>query len=113
MAFHSFRHFSTIFLYCCNHFPAEQLFKKAETIINAMRTNKNEGYRLLVEAAKLGHREARSILAWARLLGTPLGPTSLRVVIDDIPNIFKVFKELADTGLPSAHMVYTQYNKQY
>lgn len=83
---------------------AEQLFKKAESIINAMRTNKHEGYRLLVEAAKLGHREARSILAWARLLGTPLGPTSLRVAIDDIPNIFKVFKELADTGLPSAHM---------
>ncbi|XP_071558269.1 protein sel-1 homolog 1 isoform X2 [Temnothorax nylanderi] len=83
---------------------AEQLFKKAESIINAMRANKHEGYRLLVEAAKLGHREARSILAWARLLGTPLGPTSLRVAIDDIPNIFKVFKELADTGLPSAHM---------
>ncbi|KAL0126931.1 hypothetical protein PUN28_005336 [Cardiocondyla obscurior] len=83
---------------------AEQMFKKAENIINAMRANKQEGYRLLVEAAKLGHREARSILAWARLLGTPLGPTSLRVAIDDIPNIFKVFKELADTGLPSAHM---------
>lgn len=97
------RYFSIVFLYL---FLAEQLFKKAESIINAMRTNKHEGYRLLVEAAKLGHREARSILAWARLLGTPLGPTSLRVAIDDIPNIFKVFKELADTGLPSAHMVY-------
>ncbi|XP_011868899.1 PREDICTED: protein sel-1 homolog 1 [Vollenhovia emeryi] len=83
---------------------AELLFKKAEGIINAMRANKHEGYRLLVEAAKLGHREARSILAWARLLGTPLGPASLRVAIDDIPNIFKVFQELADTGLPSAHM---------
>lgn len=106
MTFYLFRYFLTIFLYCYNLFPAEQLFRKAESIINAMRTNKHEGYRLLVEAAKLGHRGARSILAWARLLGTPLGPTSLRVVIDDIPNIFKVFKELADTGLPSAHMVY-------
>ncbi|XP_011697272.1 PREDICTED: protein sel-1 homolog 1 [Wasmannia auropunctata] len=83
---------------------AEQLFKKAEGIINAMRANKHEGYRLLVEAAKLGHREARSILAWGRLLGTPLGSPSLRVAIDDIPNIFQIFKELADTGLPSAHM---------
>lgn len=108
MAFHPC-YFLMIFLYCYDFFLAEQLFKKAESIINAMRANKHEGYRLLVEAAKLGHREARSILAWARLLGTPLGPTSLRVAIDDIPNIFKVFKELADTGLPSAHMVYTQY----
>ncbi|XP_011630566.1 protein sel-1 homolog 1 [Pogonomyrmex barbatus] len=83
---------------------AEQLYKKAESIINAMRANKQEGYRLLIEAAKLGHREARSLLAWARLLGTPLAPISPRVAIDDIVNIFKVFKELADTGLPSAHM---------
>ncbi|XP_018355444.1 PREDICTED: protein sel-1 homolog 1 [Trachymyrmex septentrionalis] len=83
---------------------AEQLFKKAESIINAMRANKEEGYRLLVEAAKLGHREAKSILTWARLLGSPLGSTTLEVAINDIPNIFKIFKELADTGLPSAHM---------
>ena len=86
-------------------FLAEQLFKKAESIINAMRANKEEGYRLLVEAAKLGHREAKSILTWARLLGSPLGSTTLEVAINDIPNIFKIFKELADTGLPSAHMV--------
>jgi len=71
-----------------------------------MRANKEEGYRLLVEAAKLGHREAKSILTWARLLGSPLGSTTLEVAINDIPNIFKIFKELADTGLPSAHMVY-------
>ncbi|XP_072756107.1 protein sel-1 homolog 1 [Anoplolepis gracilipes] len=83
---------------------AEQLFKNAQNILNAMRANKSEGYELLIEAAKLGHREARSILAWARLLGSRLGPASLRVSIDDIPSIFEIFKELADTGLPSAHM---------
>jgi len=70
-----------------------------------MRANKTEGYGLLIEAAKAGHREARAILAWARLLGSRLGPTYLRVSIDDIPSIFEIFKELADTGLPSAHMV--------
>ncbi|EZA53681.1 hypothetical protein DMN91_007770 [Ooceraea biroi] len=83
---------------------AEQLFKNAQNILNAMRANKTEGYGLLIEAAKAGHREARSILAWARLLGSRLGPTYLRVSIDDIPSIFDIFKELADTGLPSAHM---------
>lgn len=72
-----------------------------------MRANKSEGYELLIEAAKLGHREARSILAWARLLGSRLGSASLRVSIDDIPSIFEIFKELTNTGLPSAHMVYT------
>lgn len=74
-----------------------------------MRANKSEGYELLIEAAQLGHREARSMLAWARLLGSRLGPTSLRVSVDDIPSIFEIFKELADTGLPSAHMVYILY----
>ncbi|XP_050458640.1 protein sel-1 homolog 1 [Cataglyphis hispanica] len=83
---------------------AEQLFENAQNILNAMRANKSEGYELLIGAAKLGHREARSILAWARLLGSRLGPASLRVSIDDIPSIFEIFKELADTGLPSAHM---------
>ncbi|XP_014478106.1 PREDICTED: protein sel-1 homolog 1 isoform X2 [Dinoponera quadriceps] len=83
---------------------AEQIFKNAQSILNAMRANKSEGYELLIEAAQLGHREARSMLAWARLLGSRLGPTSLRVSIDDIPSIFEIFKELADTGLPSAHM---------
>lgn len=82
----------------------EQLFKNAQNMLNAMRANKSEGYGLLIEVAKAGHREARSILAWARLLGSRLGPSHLRVSIDDIPGIFEIFKELADTGLPSAHM---------
>ncbi|XP_020294405.1 protein sel-1 homolog 1 [Pseudomyrmex gracilis] len=83
---------------------AEQLYKNAQTILGAMRANKSEGYQLLIEAAKLGHREARSMLAWARLLGSRLGSTTLRVSVDNIPSIFETFKELADTGLPSAHM---------
>lgn len=86
-------------------FSVEQLFKNAQNMLNAMRANKSEGYGLLIEVAKAGHREARSILAWARLLGSRLGPSHLRVSIDDIPGIFEIFKELADTGLPSAHMV--------
>lgn len=98
-----------MFIYCYNIFLlAEQLFKNAQSILNAMRANKSEGYEILIEAAKLGHREARSILAWARLLGSRLGPASLRVSIDDIPSIFEIFKELADTGLSSAHLVCVQ-----
>lgn len=92
-------------------FLAEQTFKNAQNILNAMRANKSEGYELLIEAAQLGHREARSMLAWARLLGSRLGPASLRVSIDDILRIFEIFKELADTGLPSAHMVCTSHEK--
>lgn len=84
------------------------MYKNAQTILSAMRANKSEGYQLLIEAAKLGHREARSMLAWARLLGSRLGSTSLRVSTDNIPGIFETFKELADTGLPSAHMVRTR-----
>lgn len=62
--------------------------------MNATRSNKVEAYKLLSAAATLGHREARSMLAWAKLLGST----------QDIPAALETFKELAETGLPSAHM---------
>lgn len=74
-----------------------------------MRGNKSEGYELLMEAAKLNHREARSMWAWTRLLGSHVDPALSEVSIDDISDIFETFKELADTGLPSAHTVCIHY----
>ncbi|XP_017877268.1 protein sel-1 homolog 1 [Ceratina calcarata] len=78
---------------------AEQIFRKAQSLLNATRSNKAEAYKLLTSAAILGHREARSMLAWAQLLGIPYGTPA-----QDIPAAYKTFKELAETGLPSAHM---------
>ncbi|XP_015597864.1 protein sel-1 homolog 1 [Cephus cinctus] len=83
---------------------AEDLFNNAQAILNATRTNKAEAYKLLVAAATLGHREARSMLAWAQLLGTQIGSSSSRNSNQDIPAALQTFKELAETGLPSAHM---------
>ncbi|CAK9806381.1 Protein sel-1 homolog 1 [Anthophora plagiata] len=80
---------------------AEQIFKKAQRLLNATRSNKEEAYELLTSAAILGHREAWSVLTWAQLLGTQFGSASS---IQDIPGAYEVFKELAETGLPSAHM---------
>ncbi|XP_053995443.1 protein sel-1 homolog 1 [Hylaeus anthracinus] len=83
---------------------AEQIFRKAQRLLNATRSNKAEAYELLTSAAILGHREARSMLAWAQLLGMQFGPTSLWTSSQDISAAYQTFKELAETGLPSAHM---------
>ncbi|XP_043272425.1 protein sel-1 homolog 1 isoform X2 [Venturia canescens] len=84
---------------------AEDLFKKAQYLLNATRSYKVEAYKLLSAAATLGHKEARSMLAWAELLGTQTGyASSLAGTTQDIPAALETFKELADTGLPSAHM---------
>lgn len=73
---------------------AEEMFREARALLNAKNSNNAEVQHLLKMAAILGHREARSMLAWAQLLAAQTG------------NFFPVhmFKELANTGLPSAHM---------
>ncbi|KOC64305.1 Protein sel-1 like protein 1 [Habropoda laboriosa] len=80
---------------------AEQIFRKAQRLLNATRSNKEEAYELLTSAAIRGHREAWSMLAWAQLLGTQFGSTSSS---QDIPGAYEIFKDLADAGLPSVHM---------
>ncbi|CAD1475233.1 unnamed protein product, partial [Heterotrigona itama] len=80
---------------------AELIFKKAQNLLNATRSNKEEAYKLLASAAILGHREAWSMLAWAQMLGTQFGSASSG---QDISAAYEIFKELAETGLPSAHM---------
>ncbi|XP_020706533.2 protein sel-1 homolog 1 [Athalia rosae] len=82
----------------------EELFKKAQSILNATHANKAEAHKLLTAAATLGHREARSMLAWAQLLGTQISPSASSASSQDIPSALQTFKELAETGLPSAHM---------
>lgn len=74
-------------------------------MLNATRSNTVEAYKLISAAATLGHREARSMLAWAQLLGTNINPSSSRSSSQDIPAALQTFQELAETGLPSAHMV--------
>lgn len=83
---------------------AEQIFRKAQRLLNTTRSNKAEAYGLLRTAAILGHREARSLLAWAPLLGMQIGPTSFWTSSQVISAAYQTFKELAETGLPSAHM---------
>ncbi|KAH0568920.1 protein sel-1 homolog 1 [Cotesia glomerata] len=80
---------------------AEEMFNKAQKLLNATRSNKAEAYKLITGAATLGHAEARSMLAWAQLLGTQTGLPSAS---QDISAALQTFKELVETGLPSAHM---------
>ncbi|XP_016837950.1 protein sel-1 homolog 1 [Nasonia vitripennis] len=82
---------------------AEELFEDAKRLLYATRANKAEAYKLFTAAAILGHREARSMLVWVQLLGTHISSSS-RSSIQDIPVARVILKELAETGLPSAHM---------
>ncbi|XP_071873697.1 HMG-coA reductase degradation 3 [Bombus fervidus] len=80
---------------------AELVFKKAQSLLNATRSNKEEAYNLLTSAAILGHGEAWSMLAWGQLLGTQFGSASPG---QDISAAYNIFKGLAETGSPTAHM---------
>jgi SEL1 protein len=60
---------------------------------------------LLTGAAILGHKEASSMLAWAKLLGTRISISSSRSSSQDMAVAVQKFEELVITGLPSAHMV--------
>lgn len=82
------------------------MYVKAEALLNTTRSNKVEAYKLLAAAATLGHKEARSMQAWAQLLGTHISSSS-RSSSQDIPAAVLTFKELIHTGLPSAHAVNT------
>ncbi|XP_014221222.1 protein sel-1 homolog 1 [Trichogramma pretiosum] len=78
---------------------AEDLFNQAKSLLNATKVNKVEAYTLLNTAAILGHKEARSMIAWSQLLGNHVGSSR-----QDINAAALTLKELSETGLPSAHM---------
>ncbi|XP_063222247.1 protein sel-1 homolog 1 isoform X4 [Bacillus rossius redtenbacheri] len=75
---------------------AAEVFGRATTLLEGSGPSREEGYQLLGEAARLGHRQASVQLAWARLLGSGLA--------QDIPAALRTFQELAESGLPDAHM---------
>lgn len=76
---------------------ADRVYDQALAILNKTKaSNRNEGYALLMSAAILGHKMAKVNIAWGQLLGNPL---ELRV--DDAK---KSFEELAEMGMPEAHM---------
>ncbi|XP_049811336.1 protein sel-1 homolog 1-like [Schistocerca nitens] len=75
---------------------AEELYQKGMAVLNATRGNKQEAYRLLQQAANLGHTAAEIQVAWAQLLGSTL-PQNLEAAKDS-------FQQLAERGVPDAHM---------
>ncbi|KAI4503983.1 hypothetical protein M0802_000454 [Mischocyttarus mexicanus] len=82
---------------------AELLFKNAQNLLNATRANKVEAFKFINAAAMLGHKEARSMLAWAQLLGDPMS-VAPQTRFQYISAAYQIFNELSKTGLPSAHM---------
>lgn len=91
------------------HSTADDLFKAAQALLNATRSSKDEAHKLLRAAATLGHKKARSILAWYQLVGTQVSSTnSGSRSAPDPAGAHQIFKQLAEFGVPSAHAVKTQ-----
>lgn len=81
---------------------AERLWQRANALLNATRSNKAAAYELLKQAAGLRHMEAHATLIWARLFGTKAAhPMPLDL---ELAYALATFKQLAERGLPSAHM---------
>jgi TPR repeat protein len=66
-------------------------------MLNVTRPNKLEAYQMLQRAGELGHSQARVLVAWAQLLGSPMP--------QDIEAAKQAFQELVELGVPDAHMV--------
>lgn len=79
----------------------ELLYDSAMKILNRTRSDKTEGFALLKQAAEKGHPKAQSKIAWAQLMGNH--------VEMDFVAARETFIQLADTGLPDAHMVQSQF----
>ncbi|XP_058063954.1 protein sel-1 homolog 1 isoform X2 [Anopheles bellator] len=75
---------------------ADQIYERAMMVLNKTKVDRVLGHKLMVEAAGKGHSIARSHVAWGQLLGNPV---SL-----DIESARTSFQELAEEGLPDAHM---------
>lgn len=76
---------------------AENLYETAMKIMNKTRSDKAGGFVILQQAASKGHLKAQAEVAWGQLMGNP--------VEIDFEAAKTTFLNLADTGLPEAHMV--------
>lgn len=75
---------------------AQNLYETAMAILNKTKSDKIAGHIVLVQAAAKGHPLAKAKVAWSQLMGNPIDL--------DIDEAKKTFIELADAGLPDAHM---------
>lgn len=81
---------------------AENLYETAMKIMNRTRSDKSAGFAILQEAASKGHLQAQAKVAWGQLMGNP--------VEIDVEAARTAFQELAEKGVPDAHMVCQRYS---
>uniref|UniRef100_A0A6M2E3V6 Putative extracellular protein sel-1 n=1 Tax=Xenopsylla cheopis TaxID=163159 RepID=A0A6M2E3V6_XENCH len=77
---------------------AESLYNEGSLILNKVRPDLEVGLSLMRQAASLNHKGAQAEVFWAELLGRG---SKQRMPAS---SVVKVFQDLADSGLPSAHM---------
>lgn len=75
---------------------AVEIYEKALTLLNRTRPNKREAYALLQAAAQKGNLDAKALVAWATLFGSPLA--------QDLKAARQMLSELSDKGHSDGHM---------
>ncbi|XP_076259356.1 HMG-coA reductase degradation 3 isoform X2 [Rhynchophorus ferrugineus] len=74
----------------------KKIYETAAAMLNKIKPDKIKSYQLLIEASNKGNLEAKALVAWSKLFGTPLK--------QDISVAKEMFKELAEYGNPDGHM---------
>ncbi|XP_030753370.1 protein sel-1 homolog 1 [Sitophilus oryzae] len=74
----------------------KKIYEAAAAILNKIRPDKAKAYEMLMDASNKGNLEAKALVAWAKLFGSPLK--------QDILVAKEMFSELAEKGNPDGHM---------
>lgn len=75
---------------------AKKLYEHALSLLNKTKPNKKQAYGVLVDAAERGNKDAKALVAWAKLFGNPLK--------QNLEEAKEIFSYLADIGNPDGHM---------
>lgn len=75
---------------------AKELYEKAMVYINKTKPNRKEAFPLLKQAAEMGNRDAKALLAWGYTFGNPSN--------QNLNEAKHIFEELAEVGHPEGHM---------
>lgn len=80
----------------------KSIYESATAVLNKTRPDKLYGFQLLMEATKKGNADAKALVAWGLLFGSPLQ--------QDLATAKELFQELADMGNADGHTGLGKFN---
>lgn len=75
---------------------AQSIYESAMQLLNKTKPDKQQAYKMLLEAAEKGNHESKALVAWAKLFGNPLK--------QNVEEAKEIFSYLAELGNTDGHM---------